>query len=295
MFDEIKKVSLGNGETLAYREAGDPKCQTLVLIHGNMSSSFHFNTTFPKLDKKYQLLAPDMRGFGESTYHEPVNKLKDFADDILDWLDQLAIKDAVVLGWSTGGGVAMEMAIARPDVVSKMILVESVGIKGYPMFRKDDQGQPVIGDFLSTKEEIAADPVQVLPILGAIEAKNKEVYRAVWNMLIYNVNQPEHDIYELYLDDMLTQRNLVDVDYSLVHFNLSDQHNGVIQGKGQVAKIKIPVLIIQGERDLVVPKEFGDGIYAALKDNATYATGDWGHSPFVDCLDDLVKKIIDFA
>ena len=58
---------------------------------------------------------------------------------------------------------------------------------------------------------------------------NKLYYRTVWNLLIYTHNQPEPDRYEKYLDDMLTQRNFVDVNYALITFNISDEHNGVVE------------------------------------------------------------------
>ncbi len=294
MFNELKTVSLSNGESLAYRESGKDHKSVVLLIHGNMTSSFHYNTLFKALEKDYHVIAPDMRGFGGSTYKKPINALRDFAEDISEFMDIIKEKNAVVLGWSTGGGVAMEMAIHRPELVKKLILVESVGIMGYPMFRKDEQGQPILGDYISSREEIATDPIQVLPVLEALRTKNKETYRAIWNAAIYTHKQPELDMYEAYLDDMLTQRNLVDVDYALVHFNLTSDHNGVVLGSKEITKIKCPTLIFQGERDMVVPKNFGEGIYEALKEVATYLTGDWGHSPFVDCLDFMVEEIKNF-
>lgn len=294
MFNELLSVKLANGETITYRESGNDHKDLVLLIHGNMTSSFHYNTLFQALEKDYHVIAPDMRGFGGSSYHKPIDALRDFADDISELMDVLKLKRAVTLGWSTGGGVAMEMAIHRPDLVKKLILVESVGIMGYPMFRKDENGQPIIGDFISSREDIAADPTQVLPVLEAIRTKNKETYRAIWNAVIYTHNQPEPDMYEAYLDDMLTQRNLVDVDYALVHFNLTSEHNGVVIGTKEITKITCPVLIFQGERDMVVPKSFGDGIYEALKDLSTYVTGDWGHSPFVDCPEFMVEEIQKF-
>ncbi len=295
MFEELKNNLLTNGETITYRDSETvTDKEVLVLIHGNMSSSFHFNQVFEKFSDDYRIIAPDMRGFGGSSYITPFNSLRELANDIGELLKNLSISKATVLGWSTGGGVAMELAIIKPELVSKLILVESVGITGYPMFKKDEQGQPIIGDFIVTKEEIAADPVQVLPVLTAINNRDKETFRAIWNALIYTNSQPEAELYELYLQDMLTQRNLVDIDYALVHFNISDTHNGVVEGTNEIQNINIPTLIFQGDRDYVVPKTMGDGIYEKLKSNGIYKTGDWGHSPFVDCLDMLSDEILNF-
>jgi pimeloyl-ACP methyl ester carboxylesterase len=188
----------------------------------------------------------------------------------------------------------MEIAAKLKERVLGLVTIESVGIQGYPMFKKDAQGQPIAGEFLKTKEEIAADAVQVAPVLQAYEQNNKELMRAIWNAVIYTRNQPEEARYEMYLDDMMTQRNLVDVDYALVHFNMSHAHNGVVEGNGRIDQIQCPVLVFQGERDLVVPPSMGEGIRDAFGERATYITGDWGHSPFIDVPEMLCERIDSF-
>ena len=69
---------------------------------------------------------------------------------------------------------------------------------------------------------------------------------------------------------MLTQRNLADVYHSLNTFNISDQHNGVIEGTNQAKDITIPVLILRGDRDYVVTEQMTQEIVEDLGDNATY-------------------------
>jgi pimeloyl-ACP methyl ester carboxylesterase len=188
----------------------------------------------------------------------------------------------------------MEIAAKLKERVLGLVTIESVGIQGYPMFKKDAQGQPIAGELLKTKEEIAADAVQVAPVLQAYKENNKELMRAIWNAVIYTQKQPEEARYEMYLDDMMTQRNLVDVDYSLVHFNMSHAHNGVVEGNGRIDQIQCPVLVFQGDRDLVVPPSMGEGIRDALGDRATYVHGDWGHSPFIDVPEMLCERIDSF-
>ena len=279
-------------ETIAYREQGEGD-KILILVHGNMTSSEHFNVLMERLPKDIKVYAVDLRGFGGSTYINPVNHLKDFSDDIKAFVNALSIKKFSIAGWSTGGGIAMQYCIDYPEDVEKLVLIESVGISGYPIFRKDDNGQPIIGDFLTTKEELSKDFVQVLPILNAYENRDKETLKAIWNALIYTGKQPEADLYDVYLEDMLTQRNLIDVDYALMYFNISTEHNGVIAGTGEVAKLKLPTLIFQGKNDLVVPLQMGEGIYKELN-HATYVLHDGGHSPFVDDMDLVVDNLLKF-
>lgn len=163
------------------------------------------------------------------------------------------------------------------------------------MFKKDETGQPILTELLKTKEEIEQDQVQVVPILKAYRDKDKAFLRMVWDSAIYIFNKPTEERYEKYLDEMLTQRNLVDIDYSLVHFNISNEHNGVVEGSGEVHKIKAPTLVIQGKEDLVVPMDMGLGIAEALGDIAKLELLDnGGHAPMTDDLDRFMNLILEF-
>lgn len=291
---KLNSIVLPNGEIMGYRKVGEGE-KVLILVHGNMSSSQHWDTVMESMPQDFTTYAIDMRGFGISTYNTPVNSLRDFSEDLKLFADILKLKKFSLAGWSTGGGVIMYFAIDYPEYVDKLILVESVGIKGYPMFRKDEKGHPILGEFLKTKEEIANDPVQVIPILNAYRDKNRDFLRIVWDSAIYTFNKPSEERYEKYLDAMLQQRNLVDIDYSLVHFNISDEHNGVVQGTGEVHKIKAPTLVIQGKNDLVVPMEMGVGIAEGIGENARLELLDnGGHAPMTDDLDRFMNLILSY-
>lgn len=62
----VKTLKLSDSESMAYREAGNG--ETLLLIHGNMSSSVHFQTTMEALEKDYHVIALDIMGCGDSDY-----------------------------------------------------------------------------------------------------------------------------------------------------------------------------------------------------------------------------------
>ncbi|WP_410983099.1 alpha/beta fold hydrolase [Bacillus cereus] len=284
-------VSLSNGETIAYQKVGRQSKEILVLIHGNMTSSQHWDLVIEKLQAEYHIYAIDLRGFGKSTYHKPIDSLQDFADDFKLFVDELQLKKFSLMGWSMGGGVAMEFAACHPEYVERLILVESVGMKGYPIFKKDINGQPIASSLLKTKEEIAQDPVQIAPVLDAIKNMNKLYYRTVWNLLIYTHNKPEPERYEKYLDDMLTQRNFVDVNYALITFNISDEHNGVVPGNGHIHQLQVPTLVLQGDRDYVVPQVVGEELAKHLPNAKLTILNDCGHSPFIDCLDEFIQHV----
>jgi len=288
---EFKKIQIGN-EVLAYREGGIGT-RNLLLIHGNMSSSAHFDHLMEALYDDFKIYAVDLRGFGHSSYHERFNSLKELSEDLEIFIDKLRLKEIEVLGWSTGGGIAMHLAIDNPDTVKRLILLESVGITGYPMFKKDASGQAILTELLMTKEDIEKDAVQVAPVLHAIENNDAAYYKMLWNAAIYTAgNQPKPEDYDYYIEEMLLQRNLVDIDYSLTRFNISHTHNGYSEGSGEIDKIKCPVLIIQGDKDIVVPMAMANGINAALKENSRLVIlENSGHNPLVDQLDKVVELI----
>jgi len=291
----LKSIELNNGETIGYRETEDGN-KVLILIHGNMTSSKHWDVLIDEMPEEYKIYAVDLRGFGISSYNKQIDSLKDFSEDVKLLVEQLELEKFDIVGWSTGGGVAMQFAADYPEMVKNLILVESVGIMGYPIYRKDEKGLPILTELLQTKEDVAADFVQVLPILNAYEKKDKDFLKVVWNATIYTQNKPSLEKYDEYLEDMLTQRNLVDVDYALMTFNISNIHNGLVEGSGEVDKIKAPTLVIQGDKDLVVPRQMADGIVKGIGENSKLSIiENSGHSPLIDDLNRLKKEIVDFT
>lgn len=290
----INKVELKNGETIGYRhrEGGN---KVLILVHGNMTSSKHWDVFMEAFDSEYTIYAPDLRGFGTSTYNKPINSLDDFKEDLKDFVDSIGIRNFDLMGWSTGGGVCMIFASDYPEYVNKLVLMESVGTKGYPIFRKDENGKPIIGDFLKTKEEIAQDFVQVIPILDAYKNRDKKMLKMIWEATIYTHNKPEDEKYDEYLEDMLTQRNLVDVDYALATFNISNEFNGIKSGDKRAATIQCPTLVLWGENDLVVPEQMALDIKRDIGENAQLVyLKNCGHSPLIDDLKQLITVVENF-
>ena len=118
--------------------------------------------------------------------------------------------------------------------------------------------------------------------------------KMIWNAVIYNMNQPSEEDYELYLDAMMKQRNLVDVDYSLVHFNMTDDYNGVRAGSGRMKDITADIIILHGEKDLVVPVSYAHDMKQRFGDQAELVLFDQaGHSVITDDLDLFIKTIVE--
>lgn len=279
---EVLYQELTNGETLAYRKSGN-QGPTLLLVHGNMSSSLFFEETIKELENEYQVIAVDLRGFGHSSYHQAIDSLKDFAEDIALFVEALKLQDITVLGWSTGGGVALELAVIKAKEVKKVILLDSVGVQGYPMFQKDENGKVLLDKPHVSKETIAQDAIQVVPVLYAYANKDKATMKTIWNALIYNLKQPDKDVYDEYVAAMFQQRNLVDVDYALMVFNMTNKHSGFAEGSNRLKDIEADVLILHGAKDLVVPVAFAQQTKSFFEEKAELVIFEHtGHSLVTD-------------
>ena len=291
---EVKPIQLPNGETVGFREAGSGH-SVLLLIHGNMISSRHLEPLMVNFPPQFRLIAIDLPGFGISSYKNHISSFKDLSETVRQFADQFRLTQFSMLGWSMGGGVAMQFASDYPERVKQLILLGSIGVKGYQILRKDKDGNPIAGAFLKTREDIASDPIQVAPILKAYRTRNKEYLRWVWDMLVYTDNKPADREYGEYLEDMLTQRNYVDIYFAMSRFNISHQNNGVVDGTGAVDKIVIPTLVIHGEKDRVIHQQTAREIVNSIGSNAELVIlRDTGHSPLVDNLIGTVSVITEF-
>lgn len=118
----MKKISL-DGFEIAYdrRGSGPP----LVLIHGFPFDHSIWNEVLPFLEEKYDLILPDLRGFGESTAFESQYSILDMAHDIAFLLDALGIQKTSMAGHSMGGYVALAFAKQYPERVNSLVLVAS--------------------------------------------------------------------------------------------------------------------------------------------------------------------------
>ncbi|QFF99084.1 alpha/beta hydrolase [Psychrobacillus glaciei] len=291
---ELHKVLLANGEAFAFRERPGGE-DVIVLVHGNMTSSKHWDLLMEKIDKKFTLYAIDLRGFGESTYFTRVQGIKDFSDDLKEFVDLLSLNPFHLIGWSTGGAICMQFVADYPEYCEKLVLLASASTRGYPFYGTNLDGSQNLEHRLQTLQEVESDPSKTMAMQGLYDTSNREGLKAVWNAAIYTHNQPCEAHYEVYVEDMLTQRNLADVYHSLNTFNISGGHNGVNDGTNQAKDISIPVLILRGDRDYVVTEEMTQEIVSDLGENARYIPlVNCGHSPLIDDLEQLTDRIETF-
>jgi 3-oxoadipate enol-lactonase len=91
-----------------------------ILLHPGFADSRIWDPQWASYAERFQVIRCDMRGFGRS----PVRSLPvTYARDVATLLDELDIRDAAIVGCSLGGRVALELAIARPELVRALVLI----------------------------------------------------------------------------------------------------------------------------------------------------------------------------
>src|SRR5690606_29986566 len=108
----------------------------------NMTSSVHWDVVMEKMDPSFKLYALDMRGFGDSSYNEPIRSISDFAADVKLFVDRLGLKDFSLVGWSLGGAVCQEFCATYPRESRKLLLLGSASSRGYPYYSVGEDGLP---------------------------------------------------------------------------------------------------------------------------------------------------------
>lgn len=101
----------------------------IVLLHGSPGNSKDFNSLAPELAKQYRVIRPDLPGFGESTHEVPDYSIRTHARYVLALLDKLHIERAHIIGFSMGGGVALNIADLAPERTASLTMLSAIGVQ----------------------------------------------------------------------------------------------------------------------------------------------------------------------
>jgi pimeloyl-ACP methyl ester carboxylesterase/membrane protein DedA with SNARE-associated domain len=117
---------------LAYRDYSssvrEPR-PVIVLIHGSPGHKEDFRSLAPELAKRCRVIAPDLPGFGSSTVDVPDYSIRAHARYVIELMDALGIERAHLLGFSMGGGVALNIADIAPQRVQSITMLSAIGVQ----------------------------------------------------------------------------------------------------------------------------------------------------------------------
>ena len=112
-----------NGIKLYYEIQGSGK--PLVLLHGGLGAIEMFGPNLAALAKGRQVIGVDLQGHGRTADIDRPLSVQFMADDIAALIKHLGLQSADIMGYSLGGGVALQTAIRHPEVVNKLVVVST--------------------------------------------------------------------------------------------------------------------------------------------------------------------------
>lgn len=201
-----------NGVEYYYEVHG--RGEPLLLLHGGLGSIDMFRPTLPKLTENRQVIAVDLHGHGRTALGDRAFRLESIGDDMAALTKKLGYDEVDVLGYSLGGGVALRMALQKPQSVRRLVLV-STGFSDdgfYPGIRAQQNtltadAAPMMKDtpMYKTYAEVAPNADDFPRLLGILGDYMRGHYD--WSaeipqlkmpvMLVYgdgDMYRPEHEI-----------------------------------------------------------------------------------------------------
>lgn len=121
----LPDVTLPNGVRLHYAQQGPSAGAAIILLHGYSDSSFSFRRVLPLLPPWIRVIAPDLRGHGDSDRPADGYRMTDLADDVLQLMDALNVPSAIIVGHSMGSFVAQALVERAPQRVTGLVLLGS--------------------------------------------------------------------------------------------------------------------------------------------------------------------------
>lgn len=226
-----------NGIEMNYEMSGKGNC--LVMIHGFTDNlNLWYNQVAP-FSENHRLLTYDVRGFGKTEVREATYSMGLFAEDLRAVLEALGIESACVLGYSMGGRIALEFALAYPEMTTGLILANS-GIGETPSREMQERRQMMVEVLREGDIEVISELMTEASFSPGLKERNPAAYEK------YKSIKMQNDPGE-YLAVM----------QAIV---------GAIDSPADFGSLRCPALIIPGDRDGFMDVSVGEAMRDAIPD-----------------------------
>jgi pimeloyl-ACP methyl ester carboxylesterase len=263
-FSTAQTVSV-HGREVSYLEAGEGPL--LLLIHGMAGTARNWETVIEPLALHNQVVAPDFPGHGDSAPGGGDYSLGSLASGLRDLMIALGRDRATLVGHSLGGGVALQFAYQFPEMVERLVLVSSGGLG------------PEVGAILRAAALPGADLfIRATSTPGTIAG----------NWLTGALGRvglrPNADLAEVgrayaSLADPARRKAFLSTLHAVVD---TDGQRVAALDRLYLAEA-LPILIVWGERDPIIPVEHGRAAHAQLPGSHLEVFPSAGHVPMLEC------------
>ena len=242
---QFSNVLLRTGVRLRYAHQGERGGEPIILLHGYTDSWVSYSTVLPLLDRKYRVYILDQRGHGESDRPASGYALQQFADDVIAFMDVMGINQATLVGHSMGSFVAQHVAVAAPDRVKRLVLSGSAttirnAVVSDLQREVNALKDPIPEKFVRDFQVGMAFQPLADGFVKAVIKESLTIPARVWREVMAEMLSPKAQV--------------------------------------ELAKIKVPTLILWGDKETVFPRSEQDLLLAALPNARLKVYEDTGHS-----------------
>jgi pimeloyl-ACP methyl ester carboxylesterase len=266
-----------HGHRAVYRAAGSGP--TVVLIHGMINSSRHWERVACKLAETHHVVAPDLIGHGDAATPRGDYSLGAHAASIRDLLAAIGVQRATIVGHSLGGGVAMQFFYQFPQRTERLVLISSGGLghEVSPLLR--GAALPGSASLLRLATRRA-----VVTAINAAGARLRAAGRAEGASLqaIARALRP--------LESSGSRRAFMQTLRAVI-----DVHGQHVSASDRLYLLgDMETLIVWGERDRTIPIEHGRAAHAAIPNCRFETLPKAAHFPNLEDPDGLAAVLADF-
>jgi pimeloyl-ACP methyl ester carboxylesterase len=275
LFDEWE-IEL-HGHRVIYRIAGDGP--PVVLIHGMVNSSKHWEQVALRLADRYTVVAPDLLGHGDSAAVRGDYSLGAHACSIRDLLTTIGIERATIVGHSLGGGIAMQFFYQFPQRVERLALISSGGLghEVSPMLRGAALPGAATGIWLVANRRVRS----ALERAGG-RMRERGSRKGVYLEAVARAMRP--------LQDAAARRAFVQTLRSVI--DVRGQHVSAIDRLYLLGEL--PTLIVWGGRDNTIPMQHGLAAHALIPNSSFVTLPKAAHFPNLEDPQGLADALLDW-
>lgn len=277
---ESKFVEI-NDLSVHYKEMGQGE-PVFILLHGFGASEYSWREVMEPLSKYGRVIAYDRPAFGlterplpgEWTGTNPYS-IQGNMDLLEGLMEELGVEEAVLVGNSAGGGVSVAFALAHPDKVQALVLVDPAVGAG-----RGGRFPAWVLPVLSTPQLRHLGPLLVRSIAGE---SGDETIRLAW----HDPSLITRDVYEGYRRPL--QANHWDV--ALYEFTIA---SNPVNGVERFSELAMPVLVVTGDDDRIVPTDSSIQLAGQIPGAELVVFNQCGHVPQEECPDQFMEAVLTF-
>jgi pimeloyl-ACP methyl ester carboxylesterase len=253
------------GYNLRYLQfSGIRSTKTIVLLHGLGASAERWSELWP-LMKKYNVIIPDLIGFGYSEKPLVEYTVDFFIKSLEQFFEKLNIRNPIIVGSSFGGQLVIEYSLKHKDFFDKIILVSPAGTLERPTF--------VLSQYIFSG---------LYPTVENVESAFKRM-----------ANNENYKVDPYTVKDFINRMKLPNAKYALISTLLAMRRDQSLQKR--LVEISIPALVIWGSDDTTIPVENIE-YFKQIPMVETLVMEGCGHTPYVEKPKEffrIIEKFID--